>query len=163
LGENVTNLFSLMFSKGASEEMVACYFGVDRERKEALEGADEHKSQETLAALGEKLGEWKTYIQTVLEPSERIEEGNHGIIDNKHIFEVKACLDYSKDLGKLYGAILGNWLVGERVSPREVMLHDSSRLLEMLESLVLLDDFPGDLAGFIREKGVFDLSEVIES
>ena len=148
LEENFVHLNSLLFSKGVSDEFVACYFGVDRDKTEALDGAGEHKSEQAIIVLRKKLGEWKEYVHTITTKRVRI--------DDKRISEIKTCLDYSKSLGKFYGAIVGNWLVGEHVTQREVMLHDSSKLFEMLQSFVVSETFPEDLAEFMRQRGVFN-------
>lgn len=147
LGQNFITLNALMFSEGASEELLACYFGVDRDKDDALRGASELKSGQSIIVLREKLGKWKEYVCVFT--------GQQVKVEGKLISEIKTCLDYSKTLGKFYGAIVGNWLVGEQVTPREVMLHDASKLLGMLESFVVLETFPEDLAEFIRQRGVF--------
>jgi len=148
LGENFMTLNSLMFSGGVSEELVACYFGVDRDKMDALRGAGEHKSGQAIMVLRKKLEEWRKYVHAIT--------GQRARIDDECTSEIKTCLDYSKTLGKFYGAIVGNWLVEEHVTPREVMLHDSSKLFEMLESFVVLETFPEDLAEFMRRREVFN-------
>lgn len=151
LGESYTALCLLVFSKSVSEEFVACFFG---RGKEALNGVNERKSPEALVLLGRKLEEWKTEVRGLFELRKK-----PGIVSSKTVStltsEVKTCLNYSAGMGKLYGAILGNWLAGEQISSREVILHDSSKLFKMLEDLVALDEFPENLVDFIREKGVF--------
>jgi hypothetical protein len=149
LGTNFITLNNLMFSQGVSEELTACYFGVDRDRKDALRGASELKSESSIMILQTKIREWKQYVYA--------HTGQPLRIDDKCISEMISCLDYSKNLGKFGGSIIGNWLVSEQVTPREVMLHDPSKLFEMFEDLVVLEKFPKDLAEFIRQRGVFKI------
>lgn len=156
LGKNVINLYFLMFSKGASEELVACYFGVNRDKKEALQGANELKSQETLEIMKQHLNEWKKHIYTITGETEKTEIDNQEIIDIHRIFQILSDLGDVRAMGKYHGAILGNWLVGEKVAPKEIMFHNPFGLFEVLEDLVNLDNFPEDLAGFVREKGLFE-------
>jgi hypothetical protein len=154
LGENYLRLCSLMFSKGASEEIVGCYFGLDREKEEALLGANEGKSQKTLIDLERKLNEWRIELEKPVRAFEEWGEKGLPII----IPKIKSILHYSKNLGKIYGGILGNWLVAEQVTEREVMLHDASKLLGVIKDLVAKDEFPRDLADFMRSKFVFEQS-----